>query len=120
MFQHGRVHLVLRQIIRTPAALRQEIRITICVHPSRSVRTVGEKVDIDDLVDAVEIARRIGVARPQVIHDWRRRHEDFPKPVARFGNAHVWLWQDVERWALSTGRLGRDHRPSEWTSCETV
>jgi predicted DNA-binding transcriptional regulator AlpA len=73
-------------------------------HPTSTVSTVGRKVDLDDLVDATEIARRLNVKRPQVVHDWRRRHEDFPEPVAFLGNAHVWLWPDVEKWARSTGR----------------
>ena len=63
-------------------------------------------VDLDDLVDASEIARRLGVKRPQVVHDWRRRHDDFPEPVAHLGNGHIWLWPEVKRWARSTGRLG--------------
>ncbi|MEZ5140672.1 MAG: hypothetical protein R2702_06650 [Acidimicrobiales bacterium] len=66
---------------------------------------MGRKVDLDDLVDASEIARRLGVARPQVVHDWRRRHPDFPAPVKRLANIHIWLWPDVEFWAKKTDRL---------------
>lgn len=66
---------------------------------------VGRKVDADDLVAAVEIAQRLGVARPQVVYDWRRRHPDFPEPVAQVGNVSVWAWTDVEAWAVKTGRL---------------
>jgi predicted DNA-binding transcriptional regulator AlpA len=65
-------------------------------------------VDLDELVDAVEIAHRTGVARPQVVYDWRRRHEAFPKPITRIGNLHIWLWPEVEEWAKSTGRLERN------------
>ena len=75
------------------------------MHPRCSVVEVGRLVELDDLVDAVEIARRVGVKRPQVVHDWRRRHADFPQPVTFLGNSHVWLWSDVEAWAHSTGRL---------------
>ena len=28
------------------------------------------------------IAQRLVVTRPQVVHEWRRRHADFPEPVA--------------------------------------
>ena len=66
---------------------------------------VGRKVDTGDLVSAVEIASRLGVARPQVVYDWRRRHDDFPEPVARVGNVSVWAWPDIEAWAKRTGRL---------------
>lgn len=60
---------------------------------------------MDQLVGAAEVAQRLGVARPQVVHDWRRRHADFPQPVATLKQAMVWHWPDVERWARRTGRL---------------
>lgn len=66
---------------------------------------MGRKVDLDLLVDATEIASRLGVRRPQVVHDWRRRHVDFPEPVIRLAHVNIWLWPEVERWARSTGRL---------------
>ena len=66
---------------------------------------MGRRLDVDRLVGATEIAERLGVARPQVIHEWRRRHADFPQPVAHLRTALVWYWPDVERWARRTGRL---------------
>lgn len=60
---------------------------------------------MDQLVGAAEIAQRLGVARPQVVHDWRRRHADFPAPVVKLRQAMVWNWPEVERWARRTGRL---------------
>lgn len=71
-----------------------------------SVDEVGRRIDAEHLVGAAEIATRLGVKRPQVVHDWRRRYEDFPEPVAHLRQALVWNWPDVERWARSTGRLG--------------
>lgn len=65
---------------------------------------VGRRVDSDDLVGTAEIAARLGVARPQVVHDWRRRHLDFPAPIAELSHFHVWAWPDVEAWAQRTGR----------------
>lgn len=62
-------------------------------------------MDVDDIVSASEIAARLGVKRRGVIHDWRRRHADFPKPVAQVALVHLWLWSEVERWARKTGRL---------------
>lgn len=67
---------------------------------------VGRKVDPDDLVGAHEIAQRLGVARPQVVHEWRRRHDDFPEPIATLKTALIWDWRDVQQWARVTGRLG--------------
>jgi len=51
----------------------------------------------------------LGVKRPQVVHDWRRRYEDFPQAIATVSGVLVWAWPDVERWAKSTGRLPK-HR----------
>lgn len=63
---------------------------------------------MENLVGTSEIAERLGVRRHQVVHDWRRRYEDFPEPVAKLKSALIWDWPDVERWARATGRLSRD------------
>jgi predicted DNA-binding transcriptional regulator AlpA len=80
------------------------------IHNSEIARAycepVGRKVDPDDLVGAHEIAQRLGVARPQVVHEWRRRHDDFPEPIATLKTALIWDWRDVQQWARVTGRLG--------------
>ena len=60
---------------------------------------------MSDLVGASEIAERLGFAHSQTVHTIRRRHDDFPEPVARLKTALVWAWPDVERWARATGRL---------------
>ena len=60
---------------------------------------------MDQLVGTAEIAQRLGVKRPQVVHDWRRRHADFPAPVAELSSTLVWAWPDIEKWARKTGRL---------------
>jgi len=65
---------------------------------------VGRKVDVDDLVGATEIASRIGVKRPQVVHEWRKRHSEFPEPVATLSNGLIWDWREVEHWARATRR----------------
>ncbi len=66
---------------------------------------MGKKVDLDNLVGATEIAQRLGVKRPHLIHDWRRRHPEFPKPVLELTGILVWDWREVEVWAKATGRL---------------
>jgi len=66
---------------------------------------VGRKVDVDDLIGAHEIAQRLGVGRPQVIHEWRRRHRDFPEPIATLKTALIWSWPEIRDWAKRTGRL---------------
>ena len=63
-------------------------------------------MDIDRLVGAAEIADRLGMKRPHLIHDWRRRHPEFPVPVLELKGTLIWDWQEVEAWAKRTGRLG--------------
>jgi hypothetical protein len=69
---------------------------------------MGRKVDVDDLVDATEVASRFGVARQSVVHDWRRRHEDFPEPVYARGRVRLWSWPDLAKWGRRTDRLRAD------------
>ncbi|MGI8756736.1 MAG: hypothetical protein ACR2MB_12940 [Acidimicrobiales bacterium] len=66
---------------------------------------MGASVDLNDLVDAPEIARRFGVQRQSVVYDWRRRHPEFPEPVYVTNRIRLWLWPEVARWGQSTGRL---------------
>ena len=66
---------------------------------------MARKVDVDDLVAAADIARRLGVGKSTVVHDWRYRHPDFPQPVTKVGSVLIWAWPDVEAWAKATGRL---------------
>jgi hypothetical protein len=65
---------------------------------------MGRRVDADNLVGAHEVAQRLGVSRPQVIHEWRKRHPDFPQPVATLTNGLIWDWTDIQKWARATGR----------------
>ncbi len=59
---------------------------------------------MDQLVVAAEIAERLSVSASQVIHVWRERYPDFPKPVLHRARVMLWYWPDVERWARRTGR----------------
>jgi hypothetical protein len=66
---------------------------------------MGRQVDVNDLVGAAEIADRLDLSHAQTVHTLRKRHTDFPEPVAQLRQALVWSWPDVESWARSTGRL---------------
>ena len=63
------------------------------------------KVPVDQLVGASEIAARLGSKRTVYVHDLRRRHPDFPAPVATLSAGLVWDWAEVAAWARKTGRL---------------
>jgi len=57
------------------------------------------------LVGAHEIAERLRLAHSQTVHTLRRRHPEFPQPIATLKTALIWDWQDVARWARASGRL---------------
>ena len=59
-----------------------------------------------DLVGVQEVATRAGVA-VATVHSWRRRHGDFPEPVARLASGPVWRWSDVEAWLAVPRPSGR-------------
>ena len=57
------------------------------------------------LVGAHEIAERLGLSHAQSVHTVRKRHTDFPAPIANLKTALIWDWRQVEGWAKRTGRL---------------
>ena len=64
-----------------------------------------------ELVGAATIAERLGLSHRETVHLYRRRYGDFPEPVGEIGQALVWSWSDVERWAKRTGRLPAKGQP---------
>jgi hypothetical protein len=78
--------------------------LTIVSSPSRRFR-VTRRVDVESLIGAAEIAERLNLADPRVVHSWRYRYPSFPEPIASLRVGLIWSWPDVERWARSTGRV---------------
>jgi len=68
---------------------------------------VGKKVDVENLVGAHEIAKRLGLKNPHTIHVWRTRHKDFPKPVAKLKTAMIWDWDEISEWMRDSKRQRR-------------
>jgi len=63
--------------------------------------------DAAELVSVSEIAAH--ARRPiSTVQSWRRRHGDFPQPVASLAAGPVWTWPVVERWIAD--RSGRSPR----------
>lgn len=63
-------------------------------------------VEVGDLVGAAEIADLLGLSHSQSVHTLRRRHPAFPAPVRTLkGGAMIWLWSEVQAWAVTSGRL---------------
>lgn len=50
-----------------------------------------------DLVGIREIATRSGHSA-NTVQSWRRRHREFPAPLAQLSAAPIWRWPDVEAW----------------------
>jgi predicted DNA-binding transcriptional regulator AlpA len=56
------------------------------------------------LVGANEIAERLGLSHAQSVHTIRKRHADFPTPIATLKTALIWDFREIEHWAKKTGR----------------
>jgi len=76
------------------------------VTPFAYASSVLKTYEPRDLVGVAEIAERLGLGT-SVVHDWRRRHPEFPQPVVRLKMGLVWSWTEVATWARETGRLDR-------------
>lgn len=57
-------------------------------------------VNVDDLVDAHEVAALLGLAQANSVYLYQRRHEDMPKPIYERGprRAKLWLRSEVLAW----------------------
>ena len=42
---------------------------------------MGRLVDVDELVDAHEVAQVLGLSHANSVHLYQRRHPDMPRPV---------------------------------------
>jgi len=57
--------------------------------------------DHDDLVDAREVASRLGLKSARTVLDLRVHRLGFPAPVGRQGRALLWSWSQVEIWGTT-------------------
>jgi hypothetical protein len=55
--------------------------------------------DGEEIVDATEIAARLGLKSSRQVLDLRVHRLGFPEPVARRGRKLMWSWSQVDRWA---------------------
>src|SRR5882757_11495571 len=65
---------------------------------------VGRVQDNATEVTAAGVARLAGVGRAAV-SNWRRRHDDFPKPVGGTETSPTFELTAVERWLRDQGKL---------------
>lgn len=64
---------------------------------------MGRKVDVDDLVDAREVAELLGLSHPNSVYLYVRRYPDMPAPVYQPGarRAQLWLRSEILNWMQS-------------------
>jgi predicted DNA-binding transcriptional regulator AlpA len=61
------------------------------------------RVYLDELIDAVEVARILGLAQRNSVSRYQRLYPDMPRPVVDLGPSRpaLWLRPEVERWHAS-------------------
>jgi len=59
--------------------------------------------DGQELVDAREVAARLGLKSARAVLDLRVHRLGFPAPVGRQGRALLWSWPQVELWDTKAG-----------------
>lgn len=57
--------------------------------------------ELEDLVTAADIGRRIGRTRERARQ--LSQEDGFPPAIGRLGNYTVWRWSDVEPWLAARG-----------------
>jgi predicted nucleic acid-binding protein len=85
----------------TPASAPEEARGPRRL--SEQAASYGAAADQDDLVSVSEIAARTG--HPvNTIQSWRRRHSDFPAPIAQLAAGPIWSWGPIKDWIEARDR----------------
>jgi predicted DNA-binding transcriptional regulator AlpA len=61
---------------------------------------MGRRVDVDDLVDAHDVAELLGLAHATSVHLYQRRYPQMPRPVLDRGGrrARLWLRTEITAW----------------------
>lgn len=74
------------------------------------------RVVLDDLIDAHDVARILGLAQRNTVSQYQRRYPDMPRPVLDLGPGRpsLWLRPQIERWferQVARGRTRSKRRP---------
>jgi hypothetical protein len=66
-------------------------------------------VATEDLVDARDVARILGLGHPNAVSVYQRRYADMPRPVVDLGRGRpkLWLRPAIERWSVEQVAKGR-------------
>jgi hypothetical protein len=72
---------------------------------------MGRKIDVEDLAGVQELAAELDVT-VNTIHQWKRRHANFPKPIANLFAGLIYSRAEIVEWAKANGRLDADGTPT--------
>jgi len=69
---------------------------------------MGRRVDVDDLIEAHDVAALLGLSQANNVHLYQRRYPDMPRPVLDRGGrrANLWLRSEIQAW-LKKRETGR-------------
>lgn len=69
---------------------------------------MGQNVDLEDLLEAAQVAELLGLSKATAVSVYQHRYGDFPRPVltSSSGRCQFWLRSEIEAWA--TRRLAVD------------
>jgi glutathione-regulated potassium-efflux system ancillary protein KefG len=72
----------------------------------RNLFPMAPTVRTEDLIDAVEIARMLGLAHRNSVSLYQKRYPNMPRPVVDLGSGRprLWLRQEIAAWTKETGR----------------
>ncbi len=70
------------------------------------VSFVSPRINTENLVDAVEVARLLGLSHRTAVNTYLARYPDMPRPVIDLGprRPRLWLRQEIESWARTRTR----------------
>ena len=71
--------------------------------------SVPRRVALEDLIDAHDLARILGLSHRNTVSLYMRRYPDMPRPVLDLGNGRpsLWLRPEIERWHARQRALGK-------------
>lgn len=61
---------------------------------------MSRMIDIEDLIDAHEVARVLGLSHRHTVSLYQRRYSDMPRPVVDLGagRCKMWLRSEIIAW----------------------
>jgi predicted DNA-binding transcriptional regulator AlpA len=70
---------------------------------------MARRVLLDDLIDARDVARILGLTHRNTVSQYLHRYPDMPRPVLDLGRGRpsLWLRPEIERWHGRQVKLGR-------------